>query len=135
MRAFFAALPVAHDLRIYDEAGHAFMDDHRPWYVACAAADALESDHQFSAGPAKGAPIVTVTALTAAAFALGALLGAALVWLLSRSEVAGLRATLAESQRAQEKAVEALIERAQERTSRSDGAPRRANASANSWRR
>jgi carboxymethylenebutenolidase len=32
-------LTMAHDLKIYDEAGHAFFDDTRPSYVASAAAD------------------------------------------------------------------------------------------------
>jgi carboxymethylenebutenolidase len=40
VREFFAALTVSDDLRIYDEAGHAFFDDQRPSYVASAAADA-----------------------------------------------------------------------------------------------
>ncbi|HEY2554756.1 MAG TPA: dienelactone hydrolase family protein [Candidatus Cybelea sp.] len=40
VRAFAAALHVANDVKIYDNAGHAFMDDQRPSYVASAAADA-----------------------------------------------------------------------------------------------
>lgn len=40
VKAFAAALAVPHDLRIYDAAGHAFMDDQRSAYVASAAADA-----------------------------------------------------------------------------------------------
>jgi carboxymethylenebutenolidase len=40
VRAFAAQLTVPHDLRIYDEAGHAFFDDQRPSYVASAASDA-----------------------------------------------------------------------------------------------
>lgn len=40
VRAFEAALTVPHDVKIYDEAGHAFMDDQRAAYVASAAADA-----------------------------------------------------------------------------------------------
>jgi carboxymethylenebutenolidase len=40
VRAFFAALTVPHDLRIYDEAGHAFFDEERPSFVPSAAADA-----------------------------------------------------------------------------------------------
>jgi carboxymethylenebutenolidase len=40
VRDFFAALAVPNDLKIYDEAGHAFFDDQRPSYVAAAAADA-----------------------------------------------------------------------------------------------
>lgn len=55
---------------------------------------------------------MTLLSLALLAFVLGAAVGAACVWLLSRSEVAALRATLAESKRAQEKAIEALIERA-----------------------
>ena len=54
VRAFFAALAVAHDLRIYDEAGHAFMDDHRPSYVASAAADAWARTINFLRLHAKG---------------------------------------------------------------------------------
>ncbi|PZR59713.1 MAG: hypothetical protein DLM50_00995 [Candidatus Meridianibacter frigidus] len=41
VRAMFARLTVPHDLKIYDEAGHAFMDDTRPSYVASAATDAF----------------------------------------------------------------------------------------------
>jgi carboxymethylenebutenolidase len=40
VRAFAAALAVPNDIRIYDEAGHAFFDDQRKSYVASAAADA-----------------------------------------------------------------------------------------------
>lgn len=40
VRAFFAKLTATHDLRIYDDAGHAFFDDTRSSYVAPAAADA-----------------------------------------------------------------------------------------------
>jgi carboxymethylenebutenolidase len=40
VRAFAASLTVPNDVRIYDEAGHAFFDDQRPSYVASAAADA-----------------------------------------------------------------------------------------------
>lgn len=46
------------------------------------------------------------------AFILGTLIGAALVWLAARAEIAALRATLRESKHAQEKTVEALLERA-----------------------
>lgn len=40
VRDFTAALDVPNEVRIYDEAGHAFFDDERPSYVASAAADA-----------------------------------------------------------------------------------------------
>ena len=40
VRAFAAALSVPNDIKIYDEAGHAFFDDTRERYVASAAADA-----------------------------------------------------------------------------------------------
>ncbi len=40
VRAFAASLTVPNDVRIYDEAAHAFFDDQRPSYVASAAADA-----------------------------------------------------------------------------------------------
>lgn len=40
VRAFVAKLTVPHDVRIYDEAGHAFADDQRGRYVASAAEDA-----------------------------------------------------------------------------------------------
>jgi carboxymethylenebutenolidase len=40
VRMMFAQLPVSHDVKIYDEAGHAFFDDTRASYVASAAADA-----------------------------------------------------------------------------------------------
>jgi carboxymethylenebutenolidase len=40
VRAFAAALHVPNDIKIYDNAGHAFMDDQRASYVASAAADA-----------------------------------------------------------------------------------------------
>jgi carboxymethylenebutenolidase len=40
VRAMFARLSAPHDLKIYDEAGHAFFDDTRDSYVPSAAADA-----------------------------------------------------------------------------------------------
>jgi carboxymethylenebutenolidase len=40
VRAFAAALRVPNDVKIYDDAGHAFFDDQRSSYVASAAADA-----------------------------------------------------------------------------------------------
>jgi carboxymethylenebutenolidase len=40
VRAFFSALKVPNQLKIYDESGHAFFDDQRPSYVASAADDA-----------------------------------------------------------------------------------------------
>jgi carboxymethylenebutenolidase len=40
VRAFFAALSEPNELRIYDDAGHAFFDDQRRAYVASASADA-----------------------------------------------------------------------------------------------
>jgi carboxymethylenebutenolidase len=40
VRAMFARLTVPHDVKNYDEAGHAFCDDTRPSYVPSAAADA-----------------------------------------------------------------------------------------------
>ncbi len=40
VRAMFARLTVPHDVKIYDEAGHAFFDDTRASYVPSAAADA-----------------------------------------------------------------------------------------------
>lgn len=52
VRAFFNALSVPHDLRIYDDAGHAFFDDQRASYVAAAAQDAwtrtLTFLHQYA---------------------------------------------------------------------------------------
>lgn len=38
--AFFSRVPAPHDLKIYDQAGHAFFDDTRQSYVASAASDA-----------------------------------------------------------------------------------------------
>ena len=55
---------------------------------------------------------MTLTPVVAVAFVLGGLLGALLAWLLSRAEMSGLRARLSESKNAQEKTVEALLERA-----------------------
>jgi len=40
VRMMFAQLSVPHDVKIYDEAGHAFFDDTRPSYVGSAATDA-----------------------------------------------------------------------------------------------
>ena len=40
VRAFTASLTVPNDVRIYEQAGHAFFDDQRPSYVASAASDA-----------------------------------------------------------------------------------------------
>ncbi len=42
VNAFVAKLTVPHDVKIYDDAGHAFMDDHRSSYVPSAAADAWQ---------------------------------------------------------------------------------------------
>ncbi len=42
VREFAAALKVPNDVRIYDEAGHAFCDDHRASYVKDACADAWQ---------------------------------------------------------------------------------------------
>ena len=42
VNAFVAKLTVPHDVKIYDDAGHAFMDDHRSAYVPSAAADAWQ---------------------------------------------------------------------------------------------
>ncbi len=42
LRKFAAALRVPNDVRIYDEAGHAFCDDHRASYVKSAAEDAWQ---------------------------------------------------------------------------------------------
>lgn len=53
-----------------------------------------------------------IAPVVVAAFFVGAALGALVAWLVSRAETSGLRATLAESQRAGEKTIEALIERA-----------------------
>jgi DNA recombination protein RmuC len=55
---------------------------------------------------------MTMTMEIAVAFFVGAGIGAAVVWLLARAETSGLRATLAESKHAQEKTIEALLERA-----------------------
>jgi carboxymethylenebutenolidase len=53
VRTFFAALKVPSELKIYDNAGHAFFDDQRPSYVAAAAADAwartLDFFHKYLA--------------------------------------------------------------------------------------
>ena len=49
VRAFATALTVPHDIRIYDEAGHAFFDDTRPRYVASAATDAWKRTIAFFA--------------------------------------------------------------------------------------
>ena len=40
VQAMFARLTSPHDVKIYDEAGHAFFDDTRASYVASAASDA-----------------------------------------------------------------------------------------------
>ncbi|MBV8373206.1 MAG: dienelactone hydrolase family protein [Candidatus Eremiobacteraeota bacterium] len=49
VRAFAAALAVPHDIRIYDEAGHAFFDDQRARYVPSAAQDAWKRTLAFLA--------------------------------------------------------------------------------------
>jgi len=56
VRAFFAALTVPNDLRIYDDAGHAFFDDTRPSYVADAAADAWKRTIAFFETYLRGGP-------------------------------------------------------------------------------
>ncbi len=47
VRAFAASLDVPNDVRIYDDAGHAFCDDKRPSYVASAAEDAWKRTISF----------------------------------------------------------------------------------------
>lgn len=47
VRAFFSQLRVQHDLKIYDQAGHAFFDDTRESYVASAAEDAWARTLRF----------------------------------------------------------------------------------------
>jgi carboxymethylenebutenolidase len=47
VRAFAASLNVPNDIRIYDDAGHAFFDNNRPSYVASAAADAWKRTISF----------------------------------------------------------------------------------------
>jgi carboxymethylenebutenolidase len=47
VRAFAAALHVPNDIRIYDDAGHAFFDDQRASYVASAAADSWQRTIAF----------------------------------------------------------------------------------------
>lgn len=47
VRAFFAALKPPHDVKIYDEAGHAFFDDTRESYVPSAASDAWTRTLRF----------------------------------------------------------------------------------------
>ena len=47
VRAFAAALRVPNDIRIYDDAGHAFFDDQRASYVAGAAAGAWKRTLAF----------------------------------------------------------------------------------------
>ncbi len=42
VRALDARLRIDHDIKVYDEAGHAFFDDTRQSYVASAAADAWQ---------------------------------------------------------------------------------------------
>jgi carboxymethylenebutenolidase len=47
VNAFAASLDVPNDIRIYDDAGHAFCDDKRPSYVASAAEDAWKRTISF----------------------------------------------------------------------------------------
>lgn len=47
VRAFRQELRVPNDIRIYNSAGHAFMDNHRPSYVPAAAADAWKRTVDF----------------------------------------------------------------------------------------
>jgi len=47
VRAFATALRVPNDIRIYDDAGHAFFDDQRASYVATAAEDAWKRTLEF----------------------------------------------------------------------------------------
>jgi carboxymethylenebutenolidase len=47
VRAFAESLTVPNDIRIYDDAGHAFFDNHRPSYVASAADDAWKRTISF----------------------------------------------------------------------------------------
>ena len=58
-----------------------------------------------------GVEFVTALAIVVA-FLAGAAAGALVAWLAARAENSGLRATLTESRRTQEKTIEALLERA-----------------------
>lgn len=57
VRAFAGALTVPHDIKVYDDAAHAFFDDQRSSYVADAAADAWSRTIAFLSkylgGPAR----------------------------------------------------------------------------------
>ena len=55
VRTFFSELTVPHELKIYDNAGHAFFDDQRPSYVASAAEDAWKRTLAFFATHLQGA--------------------------------------------------------------------------------
>lgn len=54
VRTFFSALTVPHELKIYDNAGHAFFDDQRQSYVASAAEDAWRRTLAFFATHLQG---------------------------------------------------------------------------------
>ncbi|HEY3675787.1 MAG TPA: dienelactone hydrolase family protein [Candidatus Tumulicola sp.] len=56
VNAFVAKLHVPHDVKIYDDAGHAFMDDHRASYVPSAAANAWQRALAFLKGYAGPGP-------------------------------------------------------------------------------
>ena len=113
VRAFAAALHVPNDIKIYDNAGHAFMDDQRASYVASAAADAWTRTLAFLDKISRTAErVIEVVAGALSLFLFGAAIGAAIAWLAARAESAALRATLHESSRSGEKAIEALLERA-----------------------
>jgi carboxymethylenebutenolidase len=58
VRAFWSALKVPKELKLYDEAGHAFFDDQRPSYVATAATDAWKRASAWFAEYLSGEPPV-----------------------------------------------------------------------------
>jgi carboxymethylenebutenolidase len=54
VRTLASRLTVPHDIKIYDEAGHAFFDDTRPTWVASAAADAWSRTRRWFASYLRG---------------------------------------------------------------------------------
>ena len=112
VREFAAALHVPNDIKIYDDAGHAFFDDQRAVVRRFGRRRRVDAHACVLRKVPRTAERVIESSRRLALFLFGAAIGAAIAWLAARAESAALRATLHESSRSGEKAIEALLERA-----------------------
>ncbi len=110
VRAFVAALTVPNDLRIYDDAGHAFFDDHASVVRRLRRRRRVETHDRVLRQVSARRSVIAIESL--ALFLFGAALGAAIAWLFARNERASLREALRHADHAGQKAIESLLERA-----------------------